>query len=116
MKKLKIKFISQYRKSGGDGSVTFVYGVTGTPEELAKYKAHKADNFRELKADENGSVKGTALFFSKRYVGANGEIMETSDKRWVLDTTEADKLINMTAQCGGNVELAKELLKQEAAQ
>lgn len=113
---MKIKFISQYRKRGGDGSVNFVYGVTGTPEQLAAYKAHKGEHYRELKADEAGMVKGTPLFYSKRFIGNEGKIMETSDKRWVLDTTEADKLINMVAQCNGNVELAKELLKTQSEQ
>jgi hypothetical protein len=112
---MKIQFIDQYRKRG-TGTMTFVYAVEGTEEQLAAYKAHKADKYRELKKDEKGFKKGTPLFFTTRYIGKSGKLMETSDKRWVLDTTEADKLINMTAQCGGNVELAKELLKQQEAQ
>lgn len=113
---MKIKFISQYRKRGGDGTVNFVYGVQGTEDQLKAYKAHKGDFYRELKADEAGLPKGTPLFYSKRFIGSEGKLMETSDKRWVIDTTESDKLINMTAQCGGNVALAKELLKQQESQ
>lgn len=112
---MKIKFLSQYRKRG-TGTLTFVYGVEGTPEQIAAYKAHKGENFRELKQDENGMPKGTPLFYSTRFIGKEGKLMETADKRWVIDTTEADKLINMTAQCGGNVELAKELLKAQSEQ
>lgn len=115
MKKAIITLISQYRKRG-TGNMTFVYAVEGSEEQLKKYKTHKGENFRELKEDEAGFKKGTPLFYSTRYIGKKGELMETSKGDWVIDTTEQDKLINMTAQCGGNVELAKELLKEQSAQ
>ena len=111
---MKIKFISQYRKRG-TGTLTFVFGVTGTPEQLAAYKTHKGDNYRELKEDEAGFVKGTPLFYSTRYM-PEGKLMETADKKWVVDSSEQDKFINLVNQCGGNVELAKELIRQSAAQ
>lgn len=112
---MNITNIDQYRKSGS-GTLTFVYAVEGTPEQIAAYKAHKGEHFRTLKKDEGGFKEGTPLFFSTRYIGKKGKLMETSKKTWVVDTTEADKLINMVSQCGGNVELAMQLLKQQTAE
>lgn len=112
---MKITYIRQHR-SREKGNMCFVYAVSGTPEQIAKYKASKGEYYRETKEEEFGFPKGTALFFSNRFVGKHGKLHETAKKEWVIDTTEADQLISMTAQCGGNVELAKELLAKQNIQ
>ncbi|HYV53753.1 MAG TPA: hypothetical protein VE933_04175 [Chitinophagaceae bacterium] len=112
---MKIIFARQYR-SREKATMTFVYALQGaTPEQLAAYKKSKGDFFREQKETEGGIEKGTPLFFSTRYHGPVAKLMETSEKQWVVDSSEADRLINMTAQCDGNVELAKELIKMQNA-
>ena len=48
---MRAKKIRSYVKPGS-GNTVFVYGVTGTPEELAKYKEVQGANYKE---DENGN-------------------------------------------------------------
>lgn len=111
---MKITYLSQHR-SRNKGNMCFVYAVTGTPEQIAAFKVSKKEFYRESKKEEGGFPIGTTLFFSNRYVGKSGLLRENADKQWAIDTTEADQLISMVAQCGGNVELAKELLAKQNA-
>jgi len=103
MNKLKIKFLRQYRKLSTKNLV-FVYAVTGDKKQLEAYKKYKGDNFKEDKDTKE------ALFFSNRFIGKVGELMETADNKWVIDTTEADQMKSLTEQYG--YEMAKDLMNK----
>ena len=102
---MKIKLIRSYKKLNKlQVLVTvFVYAiVNATAEQLAKYKAVLADNFRE---DEDGQ----ALWFSTRCVGQTGTLIITSANKVVADTSKFDEAASLAQQYGGNLgtELAK---------
>ena len=101
MKKLKIKFLRQYRKRTS-GQVVFVYAVTGDEKQLKAYEKSKGENFKK---DEESKE---ALFFSTRFVGKSGELMETSKNEWVVDTTEADQMKSLVDQYG--YDIAKQMM------
>ena len=113
MKKLIIQFVRQYRKSptekqreaGHSGSIVFVYKVKGAEAEVNNYLETKKDFIKSIK-QEDGQIN----FFSTRFVGQAGELMLTSKNEWVLDTTEADQLHNLTAQYG--YDIAKDMMKK----
>ena len=112
---MKITFKRQYRKDAeGEkaSSIVFVYGITGTPEEIADYKAVKGTNFREDKDTKE------PLFFGNRLAPSGSVIVKTEkeDKTgvkkidWRIDTTEADQIKNFMEQ-GYAYEHAKDLVK-----
>lgn len=100
---MKIKFIRQYRKAATPtqpSKMVFVYGVTGTPEQLAEYKKVKGDKHI---IDETTKMP---LFFSTRFCGQEGSILENKEKTdWRIDTTEADQLANLANQYGAELAL-----------
>jgi hypothetical protein len=100
---MKIKFIRQYRKQGGN--MVFVYGVHGTPEQIAEYKEVKGANFRE---DEKTKEP---LFFGQRFIGPIGTIEKNKEGTdWRVDTTHADQLKSLTDQ-GYSYDQAKDMMK-----
>ena len=111
---MKIKFKRQYRKDAeGDkpSSMVFVYGIEGTPEEIAEYKASKGSNFREDKDTKE------PLFFGNRLAPSGSTIVKTEKEKdgikkidWRIDTTEADQIKNLMDQ-GYAYEHAKDLVK-----
>ncbi len=101
---LKGTFKTQYRKQGG--KLTFVYTVSGTPEELADYKKVKGEHYRE---DKDTKVP---LFFSQRLNGKNVDIVPVKEgKDFAIDSTKADQLANLQAQ-GYSYEQAKDMMKE----
>jgi hypothetical protein len=113
---MKATLIRQYR-SREKGTMTFVYALQNAEkEQLEAYKKSKGEFYREQIKDEPGIAKGTPLYFSTRYLKSTAVLMQTAEGKWVPDTTEDDQLISMTTQCGGNVELAKELLRRQGAE
>lgn len=106
---MKIKLIRSYRKLNKNGQPTtvFVYGVSGTDEQLAAYKeAVGADNYRE-------SDEGEPLWFSTRCVGETGSLITTSKGTFAPDMSAFDKAASLAAQYGGN--LGQELARNAAA-
>lgn len=62
---MKINLTKQAKnpyRSRATGSLTFVYDVSGTPEELAAYKATKKEFYRENEAK-------APLFFTQTFAG-----------------------------------------------
>lgn len=82
---MKAKFVNYYRKSGGQQ--VFVYAVTGTPEELAAYKAAQGTNYRESSDEAK-----TPLFFAMRPLTANRNesvpLTITANNRVVADDSD----------------------------
>lgn len=98
MNNLNTTFVRQYRKRE-TGKMVFVYGVTGTPEQLAEYKKAKGEFYRE---DEKTKQ---VLMFSSRYVGKSCPLIKTEKGEFVHDTTEFDQLANLSNQYGIDVAL-----------
>jgi len=95
--------LSNYYRSAKTGQPVFVYVVTGTPEELAAYKAAKGTYYRE---DKDGNV----LHFATRALSNN------RNEQVVLNITTngnivADDLNKVLAQ---NATLEDYILREQA--
>ncbi len=101
---MKATYQRQYRKSG-TGNLVFVYNVSGTPEQLAAFKAAKGAHYKE---DENK----VPLFFCTRYAGKVVELRETKDKtNWVADTSELDQMKSLVDQYG--IDIAMQIMNKK---
>lgn len=99
---MKGKFAKTYKKAGKDGIVRprFVYLLSGSPEDLAKYKESlesKGINYHE---DEE---TGKPLFFSLNYTGDNVDIIFTQDGRAIIDDSKLTTMSSLAEQAGGLV-------------
>jgi hypothetical protein len=97
---LRIKLHGSYRSK--QGNVTFRYAVTGTPAELAAYKAAQGDFYRE------DPVVGP-LWFTTRFAGPDGKLIITQNNKVVADMSAFDAANSLATQYGGNFgqEIAK---------
>jgi hypothetical protein len=102
---MKIKLIRSYRKKG-TGNVVFVYGVSGSKEQLEAYKKAQGDNYVEAE-------DGTPLWFTTRCVGQSGNLIITSAGKVIADMSAFEQAASLASQYGGN--LGEELAKQAAA-
>lgn len=91
---MKIKFIRNYRKAS-TGNMVYVYGVTGTPEQIEAYKKAQGEN---LVIDEK---TGTPLWFSTRYVGESSALIITQNGKVIADTSDFDKAASLCEQYQG---------------
>ena len=88
------------------GNTVFRYIVKGTPEELAAYKAAKAENFREDEKTKD------VLFFTTRYAGKKAELRATSDnKDFVIEDTEIVMFQSLVNQYG--IDVAKVIWEKD---
>jgi hypothetical protein len=105
--KLKATYKRQYKKSKDNVAKTvFVYGVTGTAEDLASYKTIQADNYRDDK-------DGTPLWFNTSFVGDSATLGLSSNGKIFADMAEFDKAQSMCSQYEGTAfgdALAKEMI------
>lgn len=101
---MKIKAIRSYTSK--NGNKVFVYAVSGTKEQLEKFKAAQGENYREAE-------DGTALWFTTRSVGNAGELIITTNGKVVPDMSSFDQAASLAKQYGGN--LGEELAKHAAA-
>ena len=93
MKKLKAKFSNCYRSKAGN--TVFVYHVSGTPDNMAAYKAAAGDN---LRVDE---VSKAVLYFTTNWNGNNIDLVITSNNNIVTDTSATDKLVAVVNKSSG---------------
>jgi hypothetical protein len=91
---LKIQLLRSYRKAGG--TTVFVYSVSGTESNLAKYKDIQGEFYRE---DEDGGP----IWFTGKFVGKVGKLIITSKDKIVADTSELDQAASLASQYGGNL-------------
>ena len=108
---LQLKLIRRYRKPAviENGVVTkpsrlvYVYGVQGTPEQLAEYKAIKKEKYIF------DDVTKMPLFFSIRNAGNACQAELNAEKTdWRIDTSVDDDIKNLMDQ-GYSFEHAKEI-------
>jgi hypothetical protein len=101
---MKAKKIRSYVKPG-TGNTVFVYGVTGTAEELARYKEVQGANYKE---DENGNP----LFFTTNFAGDSPELIITQKNKVIADMSDFAAAASLSKQFGGN--LGQELARAAA--
>lgn len=92
---MKAKLVRSYKSS--KGNVVFVYGVTGKPEELAKFAEAQGPFHR---TDE---TTGEPLWFTTRCVGQVADLIITSNNKVVADMSAFDQAASLAAQYGGNL-------------
>jgi hypothetical protein len=78
-------------------SDVFRYGVSGTPEEIAAYKADQGDNFR------TDDKTGEPLFFTTRFAGNSVNLVKTKAGRYIADLSELKAQASLASQFGGNL-------------
>lgn len=104
---IKIKFARSYKPKGGNGKVTFVYHVFGSPDELKTFETIQGQYYRD-DVTPSGSIP---VWFSPRFVGEECTLIVTKGEtpRLVADTSEFDKANSLVSQYGGNLgtEIAK---------
>ena len=101
---MKIKLMRSYKSK--KGNTVFVYGVSGSPEQLEAFKKAQGENHREAE-------DGTPLWFTTRCVGQNGTLIITTNGKVVPDMSAFDQAASIAAQYGGN--FGQELAKAAAA-
>lgn len=101
---MKAKFIRSYRSKAGN--TVFVYGVTGSKEQIEAFKSIQGENLRE-------SDEGQPLWFTTRFIGNTGDLVITSNSKIVPDMSEYEKADSLAKQFNGN--LGQELAKQAAS-
>lgn len=101
---MQIKSIRSYTSK--QGNKVFVYAVSGTKEQLEKFKTASGEFYRE---DEQGNP----LWFTTRSVGNTGELVITTNGKIVPDMSKFDQAASLAKQYGGN--LGEELAKHAAA-
>lgn len=97
---MKGSLVNEYSKTNKNGQMqtNYVYKVTGTAEELAKFAA--AENAAKTVAKEdgkNGVKKGDHLLVTSSFLGANPTLVITKAGRVTADTSQDRK---MAAICG----------------
>lgn len=90
---MNVSLIRSYRSK--NGNVTFVYKVTGSEDEIAKYKEIQGDFYRQ---DDDGNP----LWFTTRCIGEKGKLIITTNDNIVPDTSEFDQAASLAEQYGGD--------------
>lgn len=95
---MKITYKRSYKKLNrkSEPIVVFVYEVSGTDEQLERYKELSGEHYRE-------SEDKKPVYFSTRYLGETGKILITTNDKIVADTSEFDKAVSIVSQYGGNL-------------
>jgi hypothetical protein len=101
-----MNIIAQRSYTSKQGNKVFVYAVSGTKEQLEKFKTASGEFYREAE-------DGTPLWFTTRSVGNRGELIITTNGKIVPDMSKFDQAASLAKQYGGN--LGEELAKHAAA-
>lgn len=94
----------------------FVYYLTGTPEELAHYKAIKGEYYREGTDASRPNEFGQPLWFSLDYHGEECIAKISKNNNLYADNSEMRKMASIAKQYGANLgdaianQLASQLL------
>jgi hypothetical protein len=101
--RVSVKFKSSYKKEGG--KTIFVYRVTGSPENIARYKELQGGNLVE-------ETPGKPLYFTQFALGAEGQLI-LGETRIIPDRSHLDMAQSLAAQYGGNLgeTIAQQMLK-----
>lgn len=102
---MKGKYVRQYRNK--KGNLVFVYQVSGTSEQIEKFKAAQGDFYRE-------SEDGKPLFFNSEYTSDNIDLAITQDgKRVIVDNSELEKAKSQVKAFGGDLGTAMATAKAQ---
>ena len=87
---------SQRSYTSKNGNKVFVYAVSGTKEELAKFKDAMGDNYRQAE-------DGTPLWFTTRSAGEKADLIITPNGKVIADMSAFDQAASLAKQYGGNL-------------
>lgn len=90
---LKVSYLRSYRSK--NGTVTFVYKVTGSADAMERY-AEVQGNF--LRTDEE---TGDTLWFTTRFIGQTGNIIVTANDKIVADMSKYEQAASLCSQFSG---------------
>ena len=77
-------------------SKTFIYAIeSGTPEDIAAYKEHKGDFYRE----DNGK----ALYFTTKFVGKKADLVLSDKGNYFPRNLVWEQLVAATESLGGDI-------------
>ncbi len=96
---MKVNYQRSYKKTSTKTHsviTMFVYGVSGTPEELESFKTAQGEFYRE---DDDQKP----IWFSSKFVGKQSKLLVTSNGKIVADTSEFDQAASLVSQYGGNL-------------
>ena len=91
-----MKITSTRSYTSKNGNKVFVYSVSGTKEELAKFKSAMGDNYRQAE-------DGTPLWFTTRSAGNSAELIITPNGKVIADMSAFDQAASLAKQYGGNL-------------
>lgn len=91
---MKVKLKRSYKSKAGN--TVFVYTVTGTKDELARYEEVQGDNHR---VDEE---TGEVLWFTTRCIGQTGSLIITEKGKVIPDMSAYEQAASLSKQFGGN--------------
>ena len=86
---MRASFVRSYRSK--NGNATFVYGVSGSSDELNAFKSAQGDYYRE------DDKTGKPLFFTTRFIGKAGELIITTSGNVVPDMSAFDAQASLAA-------------------
>lgn len=92
----------------------FVYILSGTPEELAQYKAIKGEYYREGDNASKPEEFGKPLWFALDYYGEECIAKISKNNNVYADTSEMRKMASLAKQYGANLgdAIAQQLASQ----
>ena len=90
---LKVSFLRSYRSK--NGTVTFVYKVTGSADAMERYAEVQGDF---LRTDE---ATGDTLWFTTRFMGETGSIIVTANDKIVADMSKYEQAASLCSQFSG---------------
>ena len=88
----------------GEFPLVFVYNVSGTPEELAAYKASKAEHYRE------DTTTKVPLYFTQECIGKEAELIKSAKGQFFPDTSSMDTFASIEKRYGTTI--AKEKIAE----
>lgn len=106
---MKGKLVNEYSKANknGDMQTNYVYEVSGTQEELAKFS--ETDSAKTIDQES-----GKNLWITSRYEGENVDLVITKANRCAVDTSEDRKIAALALRFGkaGEAILAQHIAKK----
>lgn len=93
---LQANYLRDYPSKKDATKTTFVYAVTGTPEELDAFKTAQGTHYR---VDE---ATGTPLYFDSTYVGDTANLKISSNNKVFIDVSAIRKSVALAKATGGD--------------
>lgn len=99
---MKGRKVNEYSKNNKNGQMqtNYVYEVSGTQEEIAKFLASQAAKTVAKEDGKNGVKKGANLLVTSSYLGESCELVITKAGRVTADTSKDRKMAAICSRFG----------------